>query len=380
MPAEYQTTEGFALVTDVVDQYLEDLRSEKVPKLPTLCGLEVQEGDSPPGDVPVFSSKPIEPSATALYAVCRSLSQPLRETSRFDKRRQHFKSRYGVDAQEDELARRYFKYREGFDDLDFTWNFAPAVAKTMVDRFVEVGRMTSGQREAMTLHDWANIIGSGWFSGAIHSMAFTNFGVYGNFGIKEAHFAKGSLLQRLGESVLLKDLEIDLFSVQTAYETAAAAIYGISEDRVYLTAEPTPEFVHVLRNVQHDPPEKFTNIIYEMTPESPGCPVARYATRVDDELVQTDRHIRSMLERGRIAITPSCREGRSRLIQNYTVIDIALEVLAGKLDIYQREYGMPRLQPFADTREVTHEPAQPLHNVLSWPAAALDTAIAKQGT
>jgi hypothetical protein len=339
---DYMTTEGQALITDISNLVFDDLNRQVPFRLPGT--LRTPRSSMRFGVV--FNAKDQHPSAAALYAVSTQLINPLHSLAKGGNL-ERFQRDYGVTPADHESNR--FSFGGGLLDMDFTWHAAPALASSVVNEFVAAGKLTSEQHAAMTLHDWANIIGTGWFSKLTHSLAFTSNGTYRRFGECEKDYDRGGFQRSLGE-----------ISINAAKPFVIGEAYEADEGKRYVTATVSGDLKRTLRE-RINPPNQDKK---EREYNSPGCPAARYSTMFFRHMIDTDPHVRNLLARGEMTIDDSrSTEQKVKATQEYTSIDRALMVLAVKLDQYEDMYGMPqvtRVGTKTDRVRVAHISAEPV--------------------
>ena len=188
--------------------------------------------------------------------------------------------------------------------------------------------ITEEQYADLTFGDWADIIGSAWFSDLIHDMALTNNGRYAGFGNGASDYREDGLKSYLGLSRNSGcDCEPCRFTILDLFD--ANSLYEEDTDQTFLTASLTADFRGWLRKGMKES-------------KSPGCPVARRAGALSLGLVDNDPHARRLIDRGDMEIISRDEErGRARFVQEYTPIDRALDSFAALLDQYDQAYGTP---------------------------------------
>ncbi len=233
----------------------------------------------------------------------------------------------------------------GFGDVNFPWHFSAGLASSVIHDFVGKGKITSDQADKLTLYDWANVIGSGWFSELVHSMAFTANGSWGDFGRHGFQYAEGALATHMVGRVALAPAiasvdDLELFDVHEE------PFDGFT----YLTASLRPDIRMMLRKSMRDDERKST-----------GCPVARKAVRMPVAEVATNSHIQNLIQLGIVTVRQA--PGDKVIIeQEYTAIDRTLAFFADQLDNYADQHGQPvmhvRTVPLEHIK-VTHEVKPP---------------------
>ncbi|HKU18944.1 MAG TPA: hypothetical protein VJP80_06785 [Candidatus Saccharimonadales bacterium] len=325
----FQRTDGFTLYTDVSEQLATYLSDHPVPMLPS----RVPEKFDPLGmtgraDVRIDD----DPAAMRLYCTARHIEDLVprgRELIQFGA------TDIDLDGRIDQYA-----FAAGFGDTNFPWYFSAGLANACVDEFVNTGAITKEQKDKLTLHDWANVIGTGWFSGLVHDMALTKNLVYRSFGDKPHDYDRGSLQRMLciDEPPLI-----------------CGEKYEPEEDRTYHVAKLGKEATQYLRSAMQ-------------SGDSLGCPVARRSVLLPRKLVDTDIHTQHLLDRGSMNIVPKrSTETHVRATVEWTAIDTTLAVFANQLDQYQAVYGEPYLKGRSGSRiHIEHREAEPI-DALSWP-------------
>jgi hypothetical protein len=204
--------------------------------------------------------------------------------------------------------------------LDFTWYFSAGVATTIVEAGVEQGYITTEEQAAMTLGDWSDMIGSSWFSNTIHDLALTRGGIYANYGKGMSWYTSpGGFRSVIDSSEVSIDPSTDLFTFQSQYDAAS--------DTTNLTASVSPPFEKELRRVMKEA-------------ESPGCPVARHAGTIPEEVARESSHVQRQVDGGILSLGPA-KHGKVHFTQEHTPIDRGLRTFAGLLNTYDQQFGTP---------------------------------------
>lgn len=316
---DFMRTDGFALYTDVNLQMVEELQNSPIKK-----------AEAHPEHR--FKQYNLEPAVAGLYIASHQLMAGLPRYSG-----PAFHEAYGVTSEDLMAVHGKQLFNEGFGDINFTWHFAPALAVAVVRQFASDGLIAHEDIERLTLNDWANVIGSGWFSKLVHSMAFTRNGVYRQFGVGSDDYGSNklrlTLAQGTGQPVHFRILDTDM------------AVEPHENNREYLIARITPALQSLLRKQMHD-----------KTADSTGCPVARRALRLSHLRSDSNSHLLHMIETGAMSLKSQNEEIRT-YEQEYTAIDRTLALIADQLDEYERMYGVP----VYDRRTLTlqHERLEP---------------------
>jgi hypothetical protein len=319
---DYMRDRGFALVDDVGHRFMEDAaRSMPVTEItPQIVGGRSFYLDNP--------------SAGALRLVSAVFAGSIRQMN-VDMRRENFAA-YDVTTRDTDQSTNQFVFTGGLEDLDFTWHFAPAVANSVVQEFHKQGYISKTQYDAMTLGDWADMIGSKWFGELMHDMALARNGAYSTFGTTSLDYSEGEI----GRFFSAPDID-NVFAVSSAYEDKT--------DQTFLTAELSKEARRHLRKGMQER-------------KSPGCPVARHAGTLSLDLIDGDPHAKNLIARGDIVILSRDEEaGKARFVQEYTPINRALDGLALLLDEYDTKFGTPYFQL---TNPDIHHDQRPATNIL----------------
>lgn len=330
------THEGFSLYTNSGNRIMDHLSILPVKKLQDHTNEYLDAGHTPE----------LAPTEIALLGLQHSLRKPLMKT---DANRGRFLRHVGgVTMKQFRQAGTYSEQASGFADLDFTWHFAPAVASNFVRQARVEGHLTDRQVEELTLGDYANIIGAGWFSSLLHDMALTRNGVYAGYGQMSHDYRPTRKLE-----VYLKQQGVEanhaIFDISQKYEP--------EDGYTYLTASlaaPYKKSLRKARRIDGDTKQMMTR----------GCPVARHNITLPEDSVRDDPHTRELTNSGALlASDKHVREGSVHLTQQYSAIDRALALLADKIDSYEQMYGTPGLVEvgkskyrWAHVRRESHNP------------------------
>jgi len=331
---DWQRTEGFALYTDVSDAMLADLsriREQLAPVSDSTNGLQYHE------------QNPQKPAAMSLYMGMLSARDVVSDNAG-----KHFRKRYHITPADRRRAAPY-TFEGGFDDLTFPWHFSAALASAAVDHFEEQGVISKEQKDQLTLPDWANIIGSGWFSNLSHQLALARNGTYGSFGTYPRDYLDGALRQKLTHKNIIPKTCDTIFDYQEQLEP--------EENRIYATANANKLVVKGLRDAMKHAPSA-----------SAGCPVARKSVMLPNNVARSG-HAANLIREGTLATVPErSHNGFTRATQDSTAIDRTLAFFAMQLDDYHRIHGTPYLEESDLGVRVRHRHQAPL-DILSWPAA-----------
>jgi hypothetical protein len=310
----FQRTDGFALYTDTNDRITADLAHQVVPPLPLT--LSKKYGLT---DMYAQSCKRVEenPGAMRLYCTMKRILDIVPDFADIGK--------YGVSEEDIKLGNTY-AFSAGFGDLEFPWHFSAGLANACVDGFVDENAITSEQKNAFTLHDWANVIGAGWFGRLANNMALTGGGVYLQFGGQPADYDAGALHHKLVGTHIIHPTD-PLFTYEQLYEP--------EEQATYHALDLSKEATHGLRQNMHN-----------AAGTSLGCSVARNSVLLPNETVETNPHVQALLDRGTLRIVPErSTSTHTRATAEWTAIDTTLHLFAGQLEQYENNYGTPRIEP-----------------------------------
>lgn len=306
--SDWQTREGFTFVSDVAFQVIDELAQttpQKVERIETLMAQACATAEG------------VSDSAKSLFIVSQSLKHSV---PRFQK---ILSGDYGVSDQDMEQGNR-FAYAAGIGEISFPWHFAPALASSMAAEMVEAGYMQQDQVDAWTLHDWADIIGSGWFSRATHMLAYTKNGIYRGFGTSVHDFKKDTF------RYLLDSAHIQLPEGDTVFDISERI--DPQYDTTHVVAQPNKEVVRALRMELEEGPRG----------SSAGCPVARFSTMILAEMVEADPHTQNLIAKGKAEVVADRSSDADVMLRlEWSPIDAALAVMAQQLDTYQNLYGQP---------------------------------------
>lgn len=321
-----RTRDGSLFVTDVSTQLTEDLWRQHHMPLPR--SIVPQEHFLTPGLQLTAAIVEAQPSASALHAVTMPhwlALKGVRGQFGSDKR-QGFNKKYGI-TDEDNARFSGVMAGQGLSDPDFSWHFAPALANSVTLQMVQDGEINVEQQQGLTLHDWANIIGSGWFSALIHRMAYTRFGTYGQFGTRHQHYQAYGLEKYLREVTNdPKHFRTDLFNFSEAYEPEDGYTYKVATLSDNCKAS-------LQSRMKKDDDTRAT-----------GCPAARHNFSLDVDTIDNDRHVQALVDRGQLAIKGTANAlGHRQASLELSAIDHALAAQADLLDRYAYNYGTPHL-------------------------------------
>ncbi|MGI9027907.1 MAG: hypothetical protein ACR2FM_03670 [Candidatus Saccharimonadales bacterium] len=339
---QFMRTEGFAIYTDVNNKVLEAMGSVAVRPI---AYKDVSAA--------FMSMDAVNPANVALCAVTQQLSYEVPAPHY-----RNFFRRFGVSQADKNATQGKGVSNHGFADMSFAWHFSSGLASAAVQSFVENDKISEEQAGNLTLGDWANVIGSGWFSKLAHSFAFTGNGYLGQFGTAFVHYDKLGLKRLMNHQFDIKKkpgdgglAELQLFDIDEELEPY--------EDLIYLTASMKPEIKTALRTRMQ-----------QSSPKSTGCPVARKTAYLSPEVAQSNPHVKNLLKLGILAVKPDPRQEKAVVVtQEYTAIDRTLALIAGQLDQYEALHGNPVIpdNPIFPVRKKLPHEYRPLTNVLQRP-------------
>jgi hypothetical protein len=296
--------EGFALLTDVSHQAMDNLTHTPLPELPSLSEIR---NDS--------NARGIPGCDLALWTLAGNMYKysGLRngDVDTFD-------AQFGITQQDRERAINSGAFGAGLGEKYFPVMFSAFVATRVANQFLKDGMLSISNRLEFTLKDWANIIGSGWFSDLVHDLALAQNGQYGTQGASLSPYHDPLYFRKLEN---IKDT-VPIFESDFAYEPF--------EDRTHVIAKLTTAARRQLRTGMQ-------------TQNSVGCPVARHATTLPREALSTNPHVKRLIKAGRLMVNPQIDPKSDRVVvqQEESAIDELLVVIAAKLDEYQNNYGNP---------------------------------------
>jgi hypothetical protein len=311
---EYKRNAGFAFVTDI---------SHKVADMAAEMDLTPLEAKP---QLSIFSRKfsvDISDSTFALAQVGHALSN--HQIGLFSP--DNLMAYFNISA-DDIGENNLFIFRHGIADQNFTWHFAAGVANSVASEFVTQGFITTSERESLALGDWADMIGSGWFSMLLHDLALAQNGLYGRFGQHGRDYQRDALLSLIKDNHGLHASTRDEVQELTRL-FIPEWVYDETTDRTYLTATLQPVVRKQLREVMREV-------------KSIGCPVARHAGALSLNQLQSDEHTKSLVENGHLTLGDVvATSNRQRFTQEYSPIDRSLEAMAVAIDRYDSMFGAP---------------------------------------
>ena len=311
----YMKSEGYLLYSDIGHIFSEEIETLIPTKARQIRGINLDK-KLPPTQLNIAAA------AVTIFNDVAKHARPSEMTEH--ERLARIYRKYHVSSEERDRIPMNI-YNKGFDDLEFTFHFAPAIAVNVVDAFLDSDAITQEEYDQLTLGDIADMVGSGWFSDLMHDMALTRNGLYGGYGKEASDYQEDYLKIRLADGVDVPRSGQSLFVVDERSD---------SDGFTYKIATLNKTFRRSLREEMSQPD---TN---GRVQDSIGCPVARRAGTVAIELAQGKR-AKSLVDRSYMHTGELTRSGKQRVYQEYTAIDHALDVTASLLDRYDELYGTP---------------------------------------
>lgn len=325
---EYSKTEGFALFTDMNSRILNDLDGFTPAKTEFDMGYLHEYDTALPG--------------LALFATMQEIGAPLKAISESSEitRRKNVEAKYGLGEQEFKKAEPYV-YQDGLEDLYFPWAFSAVLANTVVQDFVQKKWIRQAEYEALSLGDWANVIGSGWFGDLSRSMSYTSLGTYNSIGDTIRGYKQGGFLEGLSKQ------DHDFDNVRGMFDIAEK-VEPFEDNRSYLTASLTKGFKKILRE----------RMGRTMGGATKGCPVARHKAVLPTEIAVENPNVRALIDRRVLSTDQDIDQCPAETVvvrQDETAIDRTLIHIASKLDAYNDRYGTPVYRREGDFFKPHHE-------------------------
>ena len=311
---DYLRTYGFTLVTDVNKMMMDDVAAQQPAQLSLSPNSTMPRGAS---ESQLQKRRSRISLMMATFAVMKIIPERGDTVDNPD---------YNISESETDLASAQNVFQSGLGDQTFPWHFSAALASQAVDRLVYSGELPELAARNMTLTDWANIIGTGWFSNLAHSLAFARNGFYNIFGKDHTSYQHNALIKHISSWTHGLRPNIYLLEVDKQFEPL--------DGKDYLTVAASPALLKAVRaTMQKD--------------RSIGCPAARHATRLFPSMLTEDPHTKHLLETQRLYVKSEGEEapdGKIGVVQEYSAIDQSLIVFAKKLDEYDTLYGTPALR------------------------------------
>lgn len=218
----------------------------------------------------------------------------------------------------------YLVFNDGFEDIDFSWNFAGATASACVEAKVRDGHVSRDQANAMKLDDWARIIQSDWFKSLCNSMALTNSGIYNTFGKELADYWPGTLEKRFSEYARTVD--------SIVYNGESVLLTDVDGS---ITLNP------VIRSLLRFFMEEPNAEVHGTDRKSGGCPMAQKFGKMPVEAALSSPHVSELLRRG--ARLSQNKNGVAYIMLDQTPIAATLDLIAHQLIQYQSHHSTPQV-------------------------------------
>jgi hypothetical protein len=310
---DWQTHEGYTLVSDVTFQIMDDLDDLKPARIES-ASMSLTNA---------VKDKKIRGSTASLYITTAAMTEAIPSANSIRT------GNYGVTKEDLTRANRHDTFESGLGDINFSWHFTPALASAVVEQMVDEERLEDDEVEEWKLRDWADVIGTGWFSKLTHSMAYARNGTYGAFGRYPHQYAKGALADLFKANHVIAENTEQLFDIKNATEPETG--------ETYITAMPTKAVRKGLRNGLHQ------------RGNSAGCPAARFGSMIYDHMPDSDPHTKNLISSGHAVLVPErSTETEIMLRQEWSPIDVSLLTLAKKIGQYEELYGTPRVEATVD--------------------------------
>lgn len=198
-------------------------------------------------------------------------------------------------------------------DLGFSIYFPACVANAVVEeRF-----LSEVSQSGLTLSDWADLIGQGWFAKLTNTLAFGPPNLYTTLGLTAPDYAPGALKQALNDR-----LKLELPNLFEASKKPRPS------DQEQLPI-PAINVVTALRETLH-----------ERRREGHICPGALKSMVISEELAKDD-HVRFFLEAAKMEFQPAVDTAHPRYKLVSSTITQTLQALAQALRDYDRQFGTP---------------------------------------
>lgn len=306
--SEWQTQHGFTLTADVAFQIMTDqaqILPEKLVKMPYVKARDIiEEG--------------VEPAVTSLYIATQHLSRSIPSSDLL------LRGLYGVTKEDTRRSKGHAEFA-GMADMNFTWYFAPALARAAVDELVDASYLDRDDVAQWQLPEWADIIGTGWFSHLAHRMTIGRLGTYGIFGSLTESYKKDSLKDLLKRGLRMPD-DAEVFETEEMIEP-------FENNKMYATVKPSKDLAQRLARARAS------------GRESAGCPGARFVSMIPKDMVQTDPHTQSLLQNGWAELVPErSHDDTVRIRLEWSPLEVSLVALADKLHQYHNLYGTPYIK------------------------------------
>lgn len=312
---ELHRTHGAVTYTAINKKMLRDIAAKQYDAIPRVLPAEYA-GIGLTATTEVMSLAAHNPAGVSLFMAANHIAK-LVPTAAEVKHMYNF-------SRDDSAALASYTFQEGFADLTFSWYFSAAVANSVADHLVQQGAITAGQKNALTLTDWANMVSSKWFSKLMHSLALNRNNAYRQFGkniksVQEGAF--GDMLRRniptLGDEPLFGGV-----GLQEAGSSPADIAVSLSRE---LTKRIRAE-------------------MREAVDGSVGCPVARTSLLLPHTFTHNP-HLQDLLAAEEVhIIAEQSNDSHLRVVQGQTSIDDTLQLIATQLRDYQTRFGNPQVK------------------------------------
>ncbi len=305
---DWQEREGFTFVSDVAFQVTDTIN--------TICPPQAQASSYTLYVLDYLEKSQLTPSSSSLYIVSSQLAELVPDFNDV------CSGEYGASPEDIQHGDR-FAHLSGVGELAFPWHFGPALAKAVADEMVDQGHLEQSEVDNWSLADWAGIIGTGWFSRTVHSLAYTRNSVYRTYGIQPRSLQKNALREVLKDAGVHLEPDKPLFDVAKRVEPA--------DGTSYLSAYPSKQLTAELRD----------HLEVSDRP-TVGCPAARFSTMLPQGMLDADPHVQNLLARGKAEVVPERSNDDETMVRlEWSPIDATLAVLASKLEQYEQLYGTP---------------------------------------
>ncbi len=247
-----------------------------------------------------------------------------------------------------------FMFGDGLADQHFTWHMGGAVAANLAQQFANDGLIDRDDMKQATLSDWADIIGSQWFSDLLHDLAVAPNGFYGNYGAQLVGYTRKAPFNsrtpytgKVYDSSVIREKPLQPELEDLRYAGVAARL--------------SQEARHLLRSNVRTANNGSNRYFREMTI---GCPVARRSFETDEQRIQQyglEDIAQSGVKRF-LNIRPAKRTDRYKVDQTLTPIDRYLLLLSDTLVDIDTKHGSPILEKDGS---ISYQ-RRPQRNVFAW--------------
>lgn len=335
---EYLHGEGVILTTDMNSQLLDRLATLPIERLPPEIDGEYS--------TLVDRRRGLYPSNIVLSIISNQLSEqvlslPNPSTEECDW--------FNMSQAEKDRAKPHI-IGAGARDLDFPWYFSASLASAAMHEFVGAGKVNQNVAANLTLGDWANMIGSDWFSALTHSSAYAQNGTWGRFGTNLDDYARGAftrhLVTAIGDAKKLSWEGIKVLDVGEKEEPDGGD--------VHLAASLNPQYQTVLRKTMERP----------YIGRSPGCLGARRGAKLPSNFEELTPRAAMLVELGQFLIINTDPDSSTVLVtQQESAAARTLTFIASQLRRYDELYGTPQLLTYKG-RAMVHTRKPPSNALL----------------